>query len=281
MKKSTKILLLGGILLVLVGSITMLISGSILGGQKLKELAENGDLSITIDDVQRWSDFIQTGEVSEGGVKVVTKRGAIGKASDVKKLDIEFGAGTFEIQESQDDNIYLQMEHSISFKYGIDQEKTLYVKPVGNNIVKGTGEITLYLPKNMIFDEVELELGAGEFIANSLEMKELEVAVATGEVELKELKCGEAKMKVGAGALVVDRGEVKDISIDLAMGEAVLKLVGIEDDYDYDLSCGAGEVKVGSMSSAGLAFDKDTDFGREKHINVECAMGSVNIEFVQ
>ena len=97
MKKSTKILLFGGILLVLVGSIIILVCGSILGGQKMKEFAESGNLSITEDDIQRWSDYFQKGEFSEGGVNVVTKRGTIGKGSDVKNLDIEFGAGTFEI----------------------------------------------------------------------------------------------------------------------------------------------------------------------------------------
>ena len=57
MKKTTKILLLGGILLVFAGAIIMLTSGSILGVKKMQAFVENGDLSITIDNIERIGNF--------------------------------------------------------------------------------------------------------------------------------------------------------------------------------------------------------------------------------
>ena len=281
MKKSTKILLLGGILLVLAGGITMIIAGGMLGKQKLKEATANGTLSISEEDIERWINYFQGEDFPESDEMFVVQRNMIGNRSEVKNLDIRFGAGTFEIQESEDDSIYLEMEHAIPFEYGIDEEGTLYVKPTSDKVIGGAGTITLWLPKNMVLGEVDLELGAGEMKANSLEMKELEVAVAAGQITLNKIKCDDAKLQVGAGEITIDRCELKDLSLELAMGDARLKLAGKEEDYDYDINCGAGEVKVGSMVSAGLAFDRDIDLGNDKKIEVECAMGSVEIEFVQ
>ena len=281
MKKSTKILLFGGLLLTVAGIITMVITGGMLGKQKLKEATANGTLSISEEDIERWIGYFQGGDLPESDEMFVVQRGMVGLGNDVKNLDIRFGAGTFAIQESEDDSIYLQMEHAIPFEYGIDEEGTLYVKPAGDKVIAGAGTITLWLPKNMVFDEVDLELGAGEMKANSLEMKELEVAVAAGQITLNKIKCDEAKLQVGAGEISIERCELNDLSLDLAMGDARLKLEGKEEDYDYDINCGAGEVKVGSMVSAGLAFDRDIDLGKDKKIEVECAMGSVDIEFVQ
>ena len=275
MKKSTKILLLGGILLVLVGGITMLVTGGILGGQKLKEYVQNGDFAITMKTLENLEHSFHEEEVFE------LAKTQIGTGMDVKNLDIEFGAGEFAILESEDEYIYLETKGTLPFVYGIDTKKTLYIKPESDKMVGTFGSIKLYLPANMVFDEVELELGAGELTANTLEMKALELSVAAGTISLHNIKCEQLDMEVGAGEAIVERGEVKNLTLELAMGEASLKLVGTQEDYDYDLNCGAGEVIVGTMSSSGLAFDKDTDFGREKQIKVDCTMGSVNVAFIQ
>lgn len=281
MKKSTKILLLGGILLILAGSIIMIIAGGMLGKQKLKEATENGTFSISEDDIERWITYFQGGDFPESEEMFVVNREVIGKASDVQNLDIRFGAGTFEVKESEDDAIYLEMSHAIPFGYGIDKDKTLYVKPTGDHVIAGAGNITLWLPKNLVFDKVDLELGAGELLADSFEMKEFNASVGAGEIVLNGVKCEEAELKIGAGDITIEHCELKELSLDLAMGNASLKLTGSEEDYDYDLSCGAGEIQVGSMASAGLAFDRDTNFGKDKKVKVECAMGVVNIQFVQ
>ena len=281
MKKSTKILLIGGILLVLVGGLMMLITGGILGGQKVKALIENGDLSVELGDLGLVGYHFDSDENTQNEEQFAMGKQQIGTGADIKNLDIDFGAGEFEIVESEDEYIYLEINHSIPFEYGIDKEQTLYVKPKGKVISSATGEITLYLPQDMVFDEVDFDLGAGEMVASKLETKELEISVGAGAVTLKNLKCDVADMEVGAGEMIVNNGDVKILSLDLAMGEARLNLAGTEEDYDYDLSCGAGEVKIGSMYSDGVAFDKDTDFGREKEINVQCAMGTVTVDFAE
>ena len=281
MKKTTKILLIGGILLVFVGAIIMLTTGSVLGMQKLQAFMENGDFAITIDNMERIGHFFQKGEFPERSEMLGVEKGKLGVSSEVQKLNIQFGAGEFHILESEDEYIYLEMDHSMPFEYGINQQNTLYVKPKKATMASSIGNINLYLPKNMAFDEVDLELGAGELVVNSLETKEFEVSVAAGSAKLNHLTCEQAELEVGAGELIVERGDIKNLSLDLAMGDVSLKLTGAEEDYDYDLACGAGEITVGSMSSSGFAFDKETSFGREKKINVECAMGSVEVEFIQ
>lgn len=281
MKKSTKILLLGGLLLVLVGGLIMLITGGVIGGQKLGEMIENGDLTVDIGDVGFVGYHFDDEENTAEGEAFVLEKEAIGTSAEFKNLEIDFGAGELQIKESEDEYMYLDVNHSMFFKYGIDEEQTLYIKPKKKNFANATGEMVLYLPKGMVFEEVDFDLGAGEMTVEQLETRDLEVSVGAGTAFFKNLKCDVADMEVGAGEITVSQGDVKKTSLELAMGTATLNFCGKEEDYDYDLSCGAGEIRIGSMYSGGVGFDKETNLGREKEVKVECAMGTVSVNFLE
>lgn len=291
MKKSTKILLIGGLLLVLIGGCILLISGTILGSKRIGQLMEDGHLSVSLgDDVDERLSLtigddvvIHLGNEADHEVKQSSGVGKekIGTGEDVRNLAIAYGAGELKILESEDENIYLEVDHTMVFEYGIDKEKTLYIKPKKKKFTNATGEMILYLPKEIRFDWVNFELGAGEMTVSNIETAEMELSVGAGTVVLENLKCDTADVEVGAGEMEVKKGNVESLTLNLAMGEADLMLAGKEEDYDYDVSCGAGEVQIGSMYAGGLASEKDTDFGREKNIQVECAMGSVSIDFME
>ena len=63
------------------------------------------------------------------------------------------------------------------------------------------------------------------------------------------------------------------------MGELKLTLVGTQTDFNYDLSCGMGELKVGDDSYNGLAQEKQINNNAAKNMELECAMGSIVVEF--
>ena len=63
------------------------------------------------------------------------------------------------------------------------------------------------------------------------------------------------------------------------MGELQLKLAGTQTDFNYDLSCGMGELTVGDDSYTGMAKEKQINNNAVKNMDLECAMGSVSVQF--
>ncbi|MFQ8980388.1 MAG: hypothetical protein ACLR6I_07435 [Waltera sp.] len=53
------------------------------------------------------------------------------------------------------------------------------------------------------------------------------------------------------------------------MGELKLTLAGTQTDFDYDLSCGMGELKVGDDSYNGLAQEKQINNNASKNMELE------------
>lgn len=97
----------------------------------------------------------------------------------------------------------------------------------------------------------------------------------------KTLCLEEFSAAVGAGVLYMTGVEAEEYSIDVGAGEVHCSLPYKYDDYDYDISCGMGEVTIGSKQYGGLAQDVEIDNGRGRCIDIECGMGEVNIQFQQ
>ena len=63
------------------------------------------------------------------------------------------------------------------------------------------------------------------------------------------------------------------------MGDVKLTLAGPQTDFHYDLSSGMGVLNVGDDSYNGLAQEKQINNNASKNMELECAMGSVVVEF--
>ena len=54
---------------------------------------------------------------------------------------------------------------------------------------------------------------------------------------------------------------------------------GSEEDYNYRIECGMGNVTVGSSSYGGVACEKNIDNGSAYDFDLDCGMGNVEIMF--
>ena len=112
-------------------------------------------------------------------------------------------------------------------------------------------------------DEVSLSVGAGQITAKFLETEHLDTECGAGSIEL-------------LGAVLTG-----DAEIDCKLGSIVLIMANqpVESDYDYELSCGAGEVIVGNKSYSGLFREAEIDNGSGRLIKADCGLGSIVIQF--
>ena len=68
---------------------------------------------------------------------------------------------------------------------------------------------------------------------------------------------------------------------DCGVGEIDINLKGQEEDYDYEVSCGVGDVKIGSHSYSALGNDKNIDNNADNTITLDCGVGQIRVMFQQ
>ena len=86
-------------------------------------------------------------------------------------------------------------------------------------------------------------------------------------------------IEVGAGNCKILNATVDSINASCAVGNLSIELTGKETDYDYNVQCVAGNIKIGKQSFAGLAKEAEINNVTNKLIDLECAMGNITVSF--
>ena len=267
-----------------------------LGSNVAEQIQENmGDVHYDLEDnVNYDSNYeIKSGTV-ESYVVADSSRG-------IKQLQVQAGGCSMEIQKSEDNCFRIEADGMRKFQ-GYVEDDTLVIcgtsKASSNEQGNLGGSICLYVPEGYEFEKVSLDVGAGSLSVEDLRTDNLEANVGAGKIAFGTLDAGQATLDCGAGQLTVDElnsrtveisvgmgslhltGDVTEsLTADCSMGELKLTLAGEQTDFNYDLSCGMGALKVGSDSYNGMAQEKQINNQADKNMQLECAMGSVKVEF--
>lgn len=316
MKKFIKFCLIAALILILVGFVIGTAGSVAGGGYDVVRMLKNGELSINGDFFNRHfvyedSDIEIPSEVPydvddidifEGGKDVMS--GDIAKTrledASVHKLDITLGGGELIFKESEDGAFYLEAKRAEKLQFYVEDDtlklKAIRTKVHSNNNMK----VYLYLPKDMNYEEIEIELGAGlielegmpdvgkldvdigagALTLSGIECKELDAGVGAGELILRQVVVnGDTELEVNAGHIGGDAQILGNLDVKCSLGAAELTLAGSEEDFNYRVECAAGEVQFGSQAFTALAAERKIDNGAERMIDLDCSMGSIVLSF--
>lgn len=202
----------------------------------------------------------------------------------VTEIDMELAAGKVEFVEGEGSEIRVDtddLSKRLGFKCYMDgSELKLSSKKRFsgvNNIGRGT--ITVRIPKEMTFDEVSLNMGAGTLTVGQIYTKDLSVEIGAGEVNLDRFQADEAKFECGAGTITAQGDVRSSVDIHCGVGSVAYTAAGREEEYNYEIECGVGEILCGDSSYSGLGKDRHIDNNADKDISVEGGVGSVIIDF--
>lgn len=223
-------------------------------------------------------------------------------SSDVKRMKIDLGNCIFETAVSADDSFYLTAENA--GKYQCYEENGVLHLNVGNpntfilGIGSNTERFTLYIPSGQHFEEVELDLGAGQvtlnnlsadtvsldvgagqIIARNIRARELAVDVGAGQVELPGMNVNVLEAEIGMGELLGGGSILERADLECSMGNIEMTLEGSWQDFNYKLDVAAGNLDLGSNSYSGLAQKQNIQNNAAKNMAIECSMGNVTILF--
>lgn len=203
--------------------------------------------------------------------RVVTVKESTGQTGEektfegVKNLEMDVDHMSVYLKPSQNGKVCVGTED-------IDERANLQIYKEGDtlnietdlesNRINQAGTIILYLPQDVKFYEMDISVGAG-----SLKSK------------LQSVHAENADIAVAAGAAEIQGVMAQEMYLECGVGSATLVLHGEQEDYNYSLECGMGEVKIADGSYSGIAVEQQIDHGASKNLNIECGMGSVNVKF--
>lgn len=212
-----------------------------------------------------------------------------GNISDTAQFDsireIEVEAAIMDLQIKIDNTLKktVRVEHdSMEFAKLIDTYKDgeALVIRMDKNVMTDddTGTVYLYVPE-MVFDEVEIELGAGRIQADGIEARNLSITMGTGEVFINSFDADEVIFECGTGTINAHGNVKSEIEADCGAGSVNLALVGTKDDYHYEINCGIGKITIGDESYSGMMEKEYHSKNARKEMNLDCGIGTVNVEF--
>ncbi|MCI9337297.1 MAG: DUF4097 domain-containing protein [Lachnospiraceae bacterium] len=219
---------------------------------------------------------------------------------NIRNLDIEIGGSLFQTEISEDDSLYLEASDVYKFQSYLEDD-TLCIRSSSRYAADlGEGRITLYIPKDYQFHEVDVELGAGELdfsflyadsaclevgagqllVYDRAEISKLDVSIGAGCAWFEAVKADELDVEVDMGIFSANEAEIgRKVSAECAMGSVELTLKGCEEDFDYKLECDMGSIELDGKDYGGFGREMSLENGASREIEMVCSMGHIGIGF--
>lgn len=212
-------------------------------------------------------------------------------ALDGNTVDMDF-ASDLEISLKYDELLIQEYDgDKIRVNVANDAKNDVVVKETSGKItitdtrsgnVKKKKQIKVIVPSGKDFDTVSLGVDMGTIdLECDLKVQELSVEVGAGEFSgYGNITAAYCDLQVGAGTIDIDQIDVQKLNADCGAGEIDMVVTGKEKDYNYDLSCGMGEINLEDSEYSGLGIEKNiSNEGARKDMVLECGMGEIDVEF--
>ena len=314
MKKFMKVCGITALILIILGIILGVAAGSVRGRIAIEDAVRaitGGRVNLQLDFPKNWGltaiedsaghfdinaadMFDERYEILEGDVE----KYSLGNSAE--KLEAEIGGSFLYVAESPDANFYLEAENARKLQ-GYIEGDTLHVKALRSGDLWEEGvrsEITLYIPANHTFRKADLEVGAGSIEMEALYAGEASLEAGAGNIEADFIQADKLNVSAGAGAASVYDMQVQNLTgetgvgymylegqidqsadLECSMGSMELYVRGAKQDFNYNLQCGMGSLELADESYSGLANEKQIDNRASKNMHLECAMGSITVNF--
>ena len=190
------------------------------------------------------------------------------------------GVSKLDLKEYNGNEIKVEVSGKDREKVRVGQEgETLVLESIGRVQDR---EITVSYPKKTEFEDASVEVAAGTInLDDDFYAKKLKVSVAAGEfLNDGAVTAEKADITVGTGNVDLDNLNVQNLEADCGIGNIDLDIKGKESDYDYEISCSAGEIDIGDSSYSGIGHEKKiSNPGASGKMDLDCGVGNITVDF--
>ena len=144
--------------------------------------------------------------------------------------------------------------------------------------------VRVQIPSGKVFDSVKLSVDAGTIeMSASLNTDQFSVEVGVGEfTNSGDITAKLCDLQVGAGTIEISQVDTQKLSADCGTGEINLLAAGKEQDYNYELTCGMGNIDLGDSQYGGFGIEKTiSNDGATRKMVLECGMGDIQVDFAK
>lgn len=284
MKKGTKGMLIA------VGAFAVAGVGFCIGGISVAAVETGGNVFDQAGQLLQDNDYPLAGLIHWGNAQYHSSD-IDWDALDGNTVDMDF-ASDLEISLKYDELLIQEYDgDKIRVNVANDAKNDVVVKETSGKItitdtrsgnVKKKKQIKVIVPSGKDFDTVSLGVDMGTIdLECDLKVQELSVEVGAGEFSgYGNITAAYCDLQVGAGTIDIDQLDVQKLNADCGAGEIDMVVTGKEKDYNYDLSCGMGEIDLENSEYSGLGIEKTiSNEGARKDMVLECGMGEIDVEF--
>jgi len=222
---------------------------------------------------------------------------------NIKSLKIEGMVAKVNIRQNSENEIKIDGQDILEeyFEYEISTSGTLKLsynpswKGFGIINIPGmasrkTPVIDIYVPEGMIFENVDIDGGIGEYNIEYINADNLDIDGGIGKIIIKNSRIdklkvdggvgeyningdiGEMKINSGVGKVTVSGSIARDIEIDGGVGEVKLDLAGDINNYDVKANSGVGTVKINGEKAVNYK-----NSGAPYSLRADGGVGSISI----
>lgn len=284
MKKGTKGMLIA------VGAFAVAGVGFCIGGISVAAVETGGNVFDQAGQLLQDNDYPLAGLIHWGNAQYHSSD-IDWDALDGNTVDMDF-ASDLEISLKYDELLIQEYDgDKIRVNVANDAKNDVVVKETSGKItitdtrsgnVKKKKQIKVIVPSGKDFDTVSLGVDMGTIdLECDLKVQELSVEVGAGEFSgYGNITAAYCDLQVGAGTIDIDQLDIQKLNADCSAGEIDMVVTGKEKDYNYDLSCGMGEINLEDSEYSGIGIEKNiSNEGAQKDMVLECGMGEIDVEF--
>lgn len=228
-------------------------------------------------------------------------------AEDVKKLEVETACAEVIFDTAEDNQIRVEAENLSDGTYicELRGDRLVVFYEFAETVVVCRNHtdtrITLYFPKEFVFENVktetgagnismekfpiscknmEIKIGAGKCRADRLSVEQkLYVNVGAGKAKLYTAKAGTLGIDCGVGDCIYEGMVNGNVDVNCGVGKCELKLDNKENDFNYDISCGLGKVSVNGRKIKIIGSEKRSMGGNVLGtVTLQCGVGKISLE---
>lgn len=209
--------------------------------------------------------------------------------TNIANIDILVGDEFKVIGENVSENFESKLENGV-----------LTISEESSNISKINGKsskIKIYIPEDIVFESVDLDVDVGESNIHRLKANILNLNSGTGEIDIKNLEViGSVVIKSGVGEFNIENSVINNLELESGVGECDIRasIKGsskIKADIgsislhliDFDTTTdkviiekGLGQLEINERNYSG---NQEVGQGSENVINIEGSIGEIDIEY--
>lgn len=233
------------------------------------------------DDRDDWENENTGDDDFDGCVETGTGDTTASEFADITELEIDLKSDELVFASYTGDNIEVKVKNDPegTVKIKKDSDHKLQIK---SGKVRSNRTVTVYYPETLKFKKLDIEIEAGTVeLMDRLSAEELKLSVGAGEfLNSRVLKADKFDIQVGVGSAEVCQLISNKVDGECGIGNISLELAGNEEDYNYRLECGIGEINLANEGYSGLGKEKVLkNPGASKEVDLECGMGNISVSF--